>query len=81
MKFINDFSLMYAEDFKLCISMLKDEYNSSLIGILKRNEKIIEYCETINISNCSMALRIYDIIKKNQVFPSHFYYVMDDILI
>lgn len=78
MQHINNFSQIYIDGFKLCIAMLKNEYNFNLIGILKKNDKIIEYCETISIPSYSKALEIYNKIKDNKVFPSHFYYVIDD---
>lgn len=80
MQCINKFSIINIEKYKLYISLLKNEYNYSILGILKNNDEIIEYCETIDMTNYSDVLKIYDILRDNIVFPSHFYNVIDDII-
>lgn len=77
---IDKFSIINTEKYKLYISLLKNEYSYSIVGILKEDNDIIEYCETIDMADYSDMLKIYNIFKDNIVFPSHFYNVMDDIL-
>lgn len=76
--YIDNFNEICTEGFNLYLGMLKNEYNFNLVGILRKNNKIIEYCETINIPDYCRALEIYDKIRDNNVFPNHFYCVIDD---
>lgn len=78
MKHIENFSLEYIEDFKLYIGILKDEKEFSIAGILVKDEKVLEYCETIGTPDHKKAAEIYDIFRKYKVFPSHFYNIIDD---
>lgn len=82
MKRICKFDLEYINNFKLYIGILKDEKEFSIVGMLIKNEKVVEYCETIGISDYNKAneiFNIFNIFKDNKVFPSHFYNVMDDL--
>ncbi len=79
MKRICKFDLEYINNFKLYIGILKDEKEFSIVGMLIKNEKVVEYCETIGISDYNKANEIFNIFKDNKVFPSHFYNVMDDL--
>lgn len=79
MKRICKFDLEYINNFKLYIGILKDEKEFSIVGMLIKNEKVVEYCETIGISDYNKANEIFNIFKNNKVFPSHFYNVMDDL--
>ena len=51
MKRICKFDLEYINNFKLYIGILKDEKEFSIVGMLIKNEKVVEYCETIGISD------------------------------
>lgn len=79
MQQINRFDIMRSNDFNLSVAMIRDEFNYNLIGILKKDDKIIEYCETINIPDQKLVSSVYSIIKDNMVFPCHFYNIIDDI--
>ena len=79
MKRICKFDLEYINNFKHYIGILKDEKEFSIVGMLIKNEKVVEYCETIGISDYNKANEIFNIFKDNKVFPSHFYNVMDDL--
>lgn len=78
MKHIDKFSLEYIENFKLYIGILKDEKEFSIVGILIKNEEVVEYCETIGMPNYRTVVEIFNILRNNKVFPSHFYNIIDD---
>lgn len=78
MKQIDKFSLEYIEKFKLYIGILKDEKEFSIVGILIKNEEVVEYCETIGMPDYKKVEEIFDIFRSNKVFPSHFYNIIDD---
>lgn len=78
LKFINQFSRTEIECFDLCIVLLSDEYKCCITGVLKNKEKILEYCQTIDIPKCSFMKRIYEKLRFYQVFPCHFYNIIDD---
>lgn len=79
MKKINKFNSLKINEFNLSIALIKDEFNYNIVGILKMNNKIIDYCETINMSDHSLVNKTYNIIIKNMVCPCHFYNIIDDI--
>ena len=81
MKRICKFDLEYINNFKLYIGILKDEKEFSIVGMLIKNEKVVEYCETIGISDYNKANEIFNIFKENKVCPSHFYNDMDDLCV
>lgn len=78
MKNIENFCLEYINDFKLYLGILKSDDRYSIVGILIRNEKVIEYCETIDMADHESVINIYNILKENKVFPNHFYNIIDD---
>ena len=78
MKTIDKFCLEYIDDFKLYLGILKSENRYSITGILIKDEKVTEYCETIDIADYDSAVNIYNIYRENKVFPSHFYNIIDD---
>ena len=43
-----------------------------------KKEKILEYCQTIDFPKNSFIKTIYEKLRFYQVFPSHFYNVIDD---
>ncbi len=79
MKKIEKFSLEYINNFKLYIGILKDENEFSIVGMLIRNEEVVEYCETIGIKDRNKVDEIFNIFISNKVFPSHFYNIIDDV--
>lgn len=79
MKKIEKFSLEYINNFKLYIGILKDENEFSIVGMLIRNEEVVEYCETIGIKDHNKVDEIFNIFISNKVFPSHFYNIIDDV--
>lgn len=79
MQKINRFDSLKIDGLNLSIAMIKDEFNYNIVGILKKNNEIIDYCETINISDCNSVNKIYNIIMNNMVCPCHFYNIIDDI--
>ncbi len=78
-KKINKFNRLNFDEFNLSIALVKDEFNYNIIGILKKNNKIIDYCETINIYDRILVNKTYNIIINNRVCPCHFYNIIDDI--
>ena len=78
MKEIEKFSLERIENFKLYIGILKNEKEFSIVGILIKNEEMVEYCETIGMPDYKTVVEIFNILRSNKVFPSHFYNIIDD---
>lgn len=78
MQYLIEFDSLCENNFNLTIALLKNEYKFNLVGILKRENEIIDYCQTINISN-NLVYNIYEKIRDNVVFPCHFYNVIDDL--
>lgn len=78
LKIISQFSKTEVEGLDLYIALVNDEYKSSVVGILKNKEKILEYCQTIDFPKNSFIKTIYEKLRFYQVFPSHFYNVIDD---
>lgn len=78
MREIEKINLQYIENFKLYIGLLKNDKDFTIVGILIKNDEVMEYCETIALSNYENVLKLYDVLNENKVFPSHFYNIMDD---
>lgn len=78
MREIEKINLQYIENFKLYIGLLKNDKDFTIVGILIKNDEVMEYCETIALSNYENVLKLYDVLIENKVFPSHFYNIMDD---
>lgn len=81
MREIEKINLQYIENFKLYIGLLKNDKDFTIVGILIKNDEVMEYCETIALSNYENVLKLYDVLIENKVFPSHFYNIMDDMYI
>lgn len=81
MREIEKINLQYIENFKLYIGLLKNDKDFTIVGILIKNDEVMEYCETIALSNYENVLKLYDVLNENKVFPSHFYNIMDDMYI
>lgn len=75
---INQFSKTNSNKLNLCIALLKDEYEFSLVGVLKNEKRILEYCHTIKFIDFKFVKGLYEKLRFYQVFPNHFYDVIDD---
>lgn len=79
MKYIEKLEIINIDNFKLYIAFLKVDCKFEIIGVLKDENEVIEYCNVNEIAEYDKAKNIFDTYIKYQVFPNHFYYVIDDL--
>ena len=71
-------SVLRADRFTLYIMMVKEEKEYFIAGVLEDNGSVEEFCRSKIINDGERAQRIYDIVCRNRVFPTHFDSIMED---
>ncbi len=66
------------DEFNLKIEMVEENNKVTFIGELLKDNKRLEYCVIRNLPNDEDTKLIYDILVENEVFPNHFYNIIDD---